>query len=119
MKSKPFYNKPKDLNGVFLVLICPETQVYLQPCEISKMKLFAKIVNDFQPLVIFEKNSMLDADRALNTPLRKNQLIILIFSNQMYFLQRKKLKFLLWLVVVTLTGITSFDQNDRRISYFE
>ena len=73
MKSKAFYNKPKDLNSVFLALISPETQVHLQPCEISKMKLFAKIVNDFLPLVIFEKNSILDVDRSLSMPLRKNQ----------------------------------------------
>ena len=55
MRSKAFCNKPKDLNSVFLALISRETQVHLQPCEICKMKLFAKIVNDFLPLVIFEK----------------------------------------------------------------
>ena len=31
------------------------------PCQTSKMERFAKIVNGFQPLIIFPKGSILDA----------------------------------------------------------
>ena len=33
---------------------------YLEPSQLSKMKLFAKIVNSFQPLTILAKGSILD-----------------------------------------------------------
>ena len=32
----------------------------LEPCQTSKMELFAKRVNGFQPLTIFAKSSILD-----------------------------------------------------------
>ena len=34
--------------------------VHPYPCQTSKMELFAKIVNGFQPLFIFSANSTLD-----------------------------------------------------------
>ena len=36
------------------------TEVYSEPCQISKMELYAQIVNGFQPLTIIEKSSILD-----------------------------------------------------------
>ena len=33
---------------------------FLKPCQISKMKLFLKMVNSFQPLTIFARRSLLD-----------------------------------------------------------
>ena len=39
------------------------TQAYSEPCEISKMDSFKKIVNDFQPLTIFARHSVLDASQ--------------------------------------------------------
>ena len=35
-------------------------EAYPEPCQISKMALFAKIVNGFQPLNIFAKNQIFD-----------------------------------------------------------
>ena len=35
----------------------------------SNMEFFAKLVNRFQPLIIFAKTSMLDVYRVLNVPL--------------------------------------------------
>ena len=35
-------------------------EVYSEPCQISKIKLFVKIVNGFQQLTIFAKSSTLD-----------------------------------------------------------
>ena len=31
-----------------------------EPCQTSKIKTFAKIVNDLKPLIIFGKNPILD-----------------------------------------------------------
>ena len=36
------------------------SKAYSEPCQISKMEFSAKIVNGFQLLTIFAKNSMLD-----------------------------------------------------------
>ena len=35
-------------------------EVYSEPCQTSKIEHFVKIVNDFQPLSIFVKRSILD-----------------------------------------------------------
>ena len=35
-------------------------EVYLDPCQTSKMKYFVKIVNGFYPLTILSKSSILD-----------------------------------------------------------
>ena len=35
-------------------------EAYSEPCQTSKIELFAKIVNGFQPLTIFAKSSVLD-----------------------------------------------------------
>ena len=37
-----------------------KTEPYLQPSQTYKMELFAKIVNGFQPLIVFTKRSSLD-----------------------------------------------------------
>ena len=37
-----------------------QTETYLEPCQISKMECFAKIINGFQPLTIFARRSILD-----------------------------------------------------------
>ena len=36
------------------------TDAYSKPCQISKMKPFAKIVNGGNPLAIFAKHSIVD-----------------------------------------------------------
>ena len=36
------------------------TQLELEPSQTSKMELFAEIVNDYQPLIILVKSSILD-----------------------------------------------------------
>ena len=36
------------------------TEAYPEPCQTSKMERFAKIVNDFYPLTIFTRRSILD-----------------------------------------------------------
>ena len=36
------------------------SEAYSEPCLRSKMELFAKIVNSFQPVTIFAKSSILD-----------------------------------------------------------
>ena len=37
------------------------TEMYFKPCQSSKMELFPKIFDGFQPLTIFVKSSVLDA----------------------------------------------------------
>ena len=34
-------------------------KVYSEPCQTSKVTRFAKMVNDFQPLTVFAKHSIL------------------------------------------------------------
>ena len=36
------------------------TEAYSEPCQISKIEIFAKIADDLQPLTILEKNSISD-----------------------------------------------------------
>ena len=36
------------------------SEAYSVPCQTSKLELFAKIVNNFQPLTIFEESSILN-----------------------------------------------------------
>ena len=36
------------------------TEAYSEPCQISKMELFTKVVNSFHPLTIFAKRCVLD-----------------------------------------------------------
>ena len=40
---------------------CYKSQVYSEPCRVSKMELFAEEVNGFQPLTSSAKSSILDA----------------------------------------------------------
>ena len=46
------------------------TEAYLEPCQTSKMGRSAKKVNNFEPLKISAKHSILDV---LNTPLSSSQ----------------------------------------------
>ena len=39
-------------------IVTPEP--YLEPCQISAMKHFLKIINSFKPLTIFQKSSTVD-----------------------------------------------------------
>ena len=36
------------------------SEEYSEPCQLSKIQLYAKIVNGFEPLTIFAQNSVLD-----------------------------------------------------------
>ena len=36
------------------------SEVYLEPCQTSNMKLFKKVANDFKPFLIFAKSFILD-----------------------------------------------------------
>ena len=51
------------------VCLRPNTDAYSEPCQISKMEDFTKIVNSFQSLIISAKLSILDVDWVLNTSL--------------------------------------------------
>ena len=48
----------------FLAYLCKVTfditEMYLEPTQLSKMQLFAKIVKGFQDITIFRKTSILD-----------------------------------------------------------
>ena len=37
-----------------------ETEPYSEPCQTSKINFFTKMVNNFEPLIIFENGSILD-----------------------------------------------------------
>ena len=39
---------------------CVIKRQYSKPCQTSKTERFAKVINDFQPLTIFAKLSVLD-----------------------------------------------------------
>ena len=41
-------------------LMCFETEPYPEPCQTSKMKLFANIFNGYERLIIFAKKAILD-----------------------------------------------------------
>ena len=41
----------------------------VEPCQVSKMEIFPKISNDWQPLLYFEKIFILHIGQALTTPL--------------------------------------------------
>ena len=43
-----------------LYQVTAHLEVYSEPCQMSKMELFAKIVNDWKPLTISAKSSFLD-----------------------------------------------------------
>ena len=48
---------------IFWSAICPDliyAETYLEPYQICKIELFAKIVNSWKPLTIFASNSILD-----------------------------------------------------------
>ena len=47
------------LSKLFLFQSQVCTEGYSEPCRSSKMELFARIVNGFQPLTFFAKNSIL------------------------------------------------------------
>ena len=36
------------------------SELFSDPCQISKMELFVNIINGFQPLTIYSKSSILD-----------------------------------------------------------
>ena len=46
-----------------------QTEAYSEPCQASKMKLFVKIVHNFQSLTIVAKAPYWKFDKVLNTPL--------------------------------------------------
>ena len=46
--------------GPFVATTNPILVVYWEPCQTSKMEVFAKIVNRLQPLTIFGESSILD-----------------------------------------------------------
>ena len=46
-----------------------QTEAYSELCQASKMKLFVKIVHNFQSLTIFAKAPYWKFDKVLNTPL--------------------------------------------------
>ena len=48
---------------------CRYREVYPEPSETSKMKIFEKLVNDFQPLTIFDKCSISGVSQGSNTSL--------------------------------------------------
>ena len=52
------FKQGKKLNSFLAIDLEPE--VYSEPYQASKMELFARIVTSFQPLIIFEKSSILD-----------------------------------------------------------
>ena len=56
-----FFSPPLNImyqyRGEFTV---PRPEAYSEPSRISKMELFTKIVNGFQPLIIFSKSFILD-----------------------------------------------------------
>ena len=57
------YGAEKTLvNSCFIVVsqLCRMPELYSEPCQIYKMARFVEIVNDFQPLTIFAKRSILD-----------------------------------------------------------
>ena len=60
------------LNLEPLIYLLPVTisivEAYLEPSQTSKMDLFAKIVNRFQPLTIFAESSMLDVWQSSEYP---------------------------------------------------
>ena len=49
--------------------VAASAEVYSEPCQNFKVKLFAKIVNDWKSLTIFTKASSEMLGKALNTPL--------------------------------------------------
>ena len=50
----------KDFKQHLQKLYSQALEVYLDPIQTSKMELFPKIVNTFQALTIFAKNSVVD-----------------------------------------------------------
>ena len=46
-----------------------QTEAYSEPYQASKMKLFVKIVHNFQSLIIFTKAPYWKFDKVLNTSL--------------------------------------------------
>ena len=46
----------------------PITEAYLEHSQKSTMKIFAKIVNGLQPLIIFAKSLIVNSDWVLDTP---------------------------------------------------
>ena len=52
-KSLKFFIKTLFTLNVF-------AEAYLEPCQISKMETFAKIVNGLKPKIVFAKYSILD-----------------------------------------------------------
>ena len=55
IKTLGFHN----ICSICQVSMC-HLEVYSEPCQTSKIEHFVKIVNDFQPLSIFAKRSILD-----------------------------------------------------------
>ena len=57
------------------------SEAYSEPCQTSKMELFATIVKSFQPISIFSKNSILDIWQVLNEPLHITKTLSSIINN--------------------------------------
>ena len=52
-----------------------KSEVYPEPCQISKIKRFAKIVNGISSVIILQNAASLIIDRILNTPFKYGSLI--------------------------------------------
>ena len=52
-----------------------KSEVYPEPCQISKIKRFAKIVNGISSVIILQNATSLIIDRILNTPFKYGSLI--------------------------------------------
>ena len=59
-------------------LLVPEA--YLGPCHTCMVELFTKIVNDYKPLAIFTKSSIIDVKQGLNKPLRPYDLTQVVIT---------------------------------------
>ena len=53
----------------FITIIFDTIEAYLEPCQTSKMRHFAKLINVFQSLSISVKRIIFDVRHILNPPL--------------------------------------------------
>ena len=63
------YSKFALSSPLFLPPICQVSEVYSESSQMSKMELFAKIINGFQSVTIFSKSPSQMVDWVLNKPL--------------------------------------------------
>ena len=55
------------INDLFVCMVYWK-EAYSEPCHISKVELFGKLVSNWKLLIFFTKNSILGLYRILNTP---------------------------------------------------